>query len=92
MLVGARNKNEMQTLLKELRQIRHLPIHHEISTLSIELLTKYRLSHGLDFHDALIAATAIYFNIELYTLNIKDFIFIDGLKLYGNAKQPFDLV
>ena len=82
MLVGARNKHEMQTLLKELGRIHNLPIQAEISTLSIELLAKYHLSHGLDFHDALIAATAIYFNIELYTLNIKDFVFIERLKLY----------
>ena len=65
MLVGSRNKHEMQTLMKELGKIRCLPIRTGISTLSIELLSKYFLSHGLDFHDALIAATAIFYDIEL---------------------------
>jgi predicted nucleic acid-binding protein len=32
-------------------------------------------------NDALIAATAIYHNIELFTLNIKDYIFISNIKL-----------
>jgi len=82
MLVGARNKHEMQILTKELGQLKCLPIQSEISTNSIHLLVQYHLSHGLDFHDALIAATAIYYDIELYTLNIKDFSFITNLKLY----------
>ena len=85
MLVGSRNKHEMQTLIKEIGKIRCLPIQSGISTLSIQLLSKYFLSHGLDFHDALIAATAIFHGIELYTLNTRDFIFIDGLKLFSST-------
>ena len=82
MLIGARNKHEMQTLIKELAQLKFLPVQLEISIHSINLLIQYRLSHGLDFHDALIASTAIYHNIELFTLNVKDFKFISGLKMY----------
>jgi len=82
MLVGARNKREMQVLVQELEQLRCIPVQSEISACSIQLLIKYHLSHGLDFHDALIAATAIYYNIELFTLNIKDFVFISNIKLY----------
>ena len=82
MLVGARNKYEMQILIKELGQLQCLPVQSEISTRSIHLLMQYHLSHGLDFHDALIAATAIHYNIKLFTLNVKDFTFISGLKLY----------
>jgi len=86
MLVGARNNNEMQILINELGQIKCLPIQSEISALSIQLLTTYHLSHGLDFHDALIAATAIHHNIELFTLNVKDFSFISEIRLY----QPYE--
>lgn len=32
--------------------------------------------------DALIAATALVHNLELYTLNAKDFRFISNLQLY----------
>ena len=82
MLVGARNKFEMQILIRELGQLKILPIQPEISTYSIQLLAQYYLSHDLDFHDALIAATAIHYDLELYTLNIRDFIFIPNLNLY----------
>jgi len=82
MLVGARNKREMQILANELERLKCLPIQSEISARSIQLLVKYHLSHGLDFHDALIAATAIHYNMELFTLNVKDFLFINDIKLY----------
>jgi predicted nucleic acid-binding protein len=82
LFVGALNKRELQVLYKDISQLTILPIQSNISTMSIELLVKYCLSHNLDFHDALIAATAIFYNFELYTLNIKDFVFIPGLKLY----------
>jgi predicted nucleic acid-binding protein len=59
-----------------------LPVQSAISTAAISLLEKYCLSHGLDFHDALIAATAIYHDIELFTLNLKDFIYIPEITLY----------
>ena len=82
MLVGARNKQEMQILIKELEQLKCLPVQSEISACSIQLLIKYHLSHGLDFHDALIAATAIHHNIKLFTLNVRDFVFISEIKLF----------
>ena len=82
MIAGARNKYEMQILINELAQLQCLPIQSKISDHAIHLLVEYHLSHGLDFHDALIAATAIYYNIELLTLNIKDFSFISDIKLY----------
>ena len=81
-LVGARNKREMKILTEELEQMKCLPIQSEISARAIHLLVRYYLSHGLDFHDALIAATAIHHNIELFTLNIRDFAFILDVKLY----------
>ena len=46
----------------------------------------YSLSHKLSLPDALIAATAIESNSELYTLNLKDFRFIPQLNLYQPSK------
>jgi predicted nucleic acid-binding protein len=82
LFVGALNKRELQTLIKDTNQLTILPVLKEISSISISLLTKYNLSYGLDFHDALIAATAIYHRFELFTLNIKDFTYIPDIKLY----------
>jgi predicted nucleic acid-binding protein len=45
-------------------------------------MESYSLSHNLSLPDALIAATALVHNLELYTLNTKDFQFISNLKLY----------
>ena len=82
LFVGARDKRELQILRKEVSQLTILPIQQEISAMAINLLEKYCLSHKLDFHDALIAATSLYHNIDLFTLNVKDFIYISGINLY----------
>jgi predicted nucleic acid-binding protein len=50
--------------------------------MAVNLVKTYCLSHKLELADALIAATAIHHNVELYTLNRKDFVFIPNLKLY----------
>ena len=54
----------------------------DISTHFVNLLGKYALSHKLSVPDALIASTAISKDMPIYTLNIKDFHYIPGLKLY----------
>ena len=82
LLFGARNKKEIITIRKDLNKVTVLPIETSISVLAVELVEKYALSHKLSFPDALIASTAIIYNIELYTLNIKDFKFIDGIGLF----------
>ncbi|MDR1500379.1 MAG: type II toxin-antitoxin system VapC family toxin [Tannerellaceae bacterium] len=79
---GARNKAELNYIRKEFAKLSVLTINPDISTIGVDLVETYCLSHKLDFLDALIAATAIYHDVELYTLNKKDFIFIPGLKLY----------
>jgi tRNA(fMet)-specific endonuclease VapC len=53
-----------------------------ISTQFIELMETYSLSHKLSIPDALIASTALVHKIDLYTLNLKDFCFIEGLNLH----------
>ncbi|OAV68462.1 putative ribonuclease VapC19 [Bacteroidales bacterium Barb4] len=82
LFVGALNKRELQTLRKDVSQLIVLPIQPEILDMAIKLLEEYCLSHKLDFHDALIAATAICHKIELFTLNIRDFVFLPSVKLF----------
>jgi predicted nucleic acid-binding protein len=79
---GAKNKRELSFLRKEINTFTVLPIQPDISALAVELVAQYCLSHKLDFLDALIAATAIIHNIELYTLNTKDFTFLPDLRLF----------
>ncbi len=82
LVFGALNKKETQTIRKDIEHLILLNINDLISRKFIELMLKYSKSHGLAVPDALIAATAIVSNIKLYTLNVKDFRFIDGLNLY----------
>ncbi len=79
---GAINKVELNRIQKHLNLIHNLPIDQEISAQFIQLMARYSLSHKLAIPDALIAATALVYDISLYTLNIKDFSFIEGLNLY----------
>ena len=79
---GARNKRELQEISADLDGLTVLPILPQISEMAVGLVKTYCLSHKLEFADALIAATAIYHNAELYTLNRKDFAYIPNLKLY----------
>jgi len=82
LLFGARNKSELIALKKDIKQLNVLPITSDISSLSVQLVEKYSLSHKLSFADALIAATSTFHKIPLYTLNVKDFKFISGIELY----------
>lgn len=85
LLFGALNKNELQQLQNALRSIHIYPITPEISDRIVRLIALYCLSHKLAIPDALIAATVIEHGLSLYTLNRKDFQFIEGLQLYEPA-------
>lgn len=81
LLYGARNKKELQAIRKDLNKLTVLPIQSSISSLAVELVEKFALSHRLSLPDALIASTAIIYNVKLYTLNIKDFRFLKDVNL-----------
>ena len=83
---GAINKIELSKIRKDLNIIPTLHIDNSISQMAVSLVEQYCLSHKLDLEDALIAATSILYRIELYTLNVKDFIFIPDIKLYYTDK------
>ncbi len=82
LLFGARSKKELQAISKDLDKLVVLPINTSISTMAVKLVKDYSLSHKLSLPDAIIGATAIHHNLQLYTLNIKDFIFLDQVKLF----------
>jgi predicted nucleic acid-binding protein len=81
LLVGCRKKTEQQNLVKFLKQFQILELNEQISSKAVELLERYRLSHGLLIADSLIAATAIENNENFISKNQKDFRFIAGLIL-----------
>jgi len=79
---GAFNKSELLKIKKHLASINILSVNSDVSNQFIKLMETYSLSHKLTIPDALIASTAIVNEIDLYTLNYKDFSFIAGLNLY----------
>ena len=79
---GARDKRELLKMKKHLAGLHQIPADVEISRRCLSLLESYVLSHRLSVPDALIAATALRHNLKLYTLNLKDFRYIEGLTLY----------
>jgi len=79
---GAKDKIELQVIKKYLNNYLSLDIQSEISKMAVDFVESYCLSQKLKLPDALIAATAIYHNIELFTLNTKDFKYIPNMKLY----------
>jgi predicted nucleic acid-binding protein len=80
---GARNKIELQAIHKDMDQLVSLPIDIAISEMAVKLVKDFSLSHKLSLPDALIGATAIYYEVELYTLNIKDFKFLEEVRLFS---------
>ena len=79
---GARDKQELAKIERHLSACRCYGLNDSISALFIELMSQYSLSHKVSISDMLIAATAINHELELYTLNTKDFKIIPELKLY----------
>lgn len=88
LIIGCRNKAELRSLDKFLSRFQRVKLNEQTSTLAIDLLRRYRLSHGLLIADALIAATALLQDIPLVTKNERDYRFIAGLRLLPYPK-PF---
>jgi len=82
LIYGALNKRELKQIKKNINSLSEIIINDNINNTFIDLLEKYSLSHNLEIADAIIAATAITYNIPLFTLNKKDYRFIKELKLY----------
>ena len=78
---GALNKRELNKIKKHLQALNIVHFDTDISESAINLIERFSKSHGLQIPDAIIAATAMTSKIELFTFNLKDFKYIDGLKL-----------
>jgi tRNA(fMet)-specific endonuclease VapC len=81
-LVGAKDSKDFIRLEKDLEDYTQIPLSPEITGIFLDLFKKYTLSRRPDIADTLIAATALYYDLPLYTLNKKHFQFIPGLRLY----------
>ena len=81
LFVGCANKTEQRAVDKFIERFEILLLTKEVSETAVSLLKRYRLSHGLLIADALIAATAIEYDMAFVSKNQKDYRFINELKL-----------
>jgi predicted nucleic acid-binding protein len=84
---GALNKDELKKIKEYVEAFEIIYVNKEISQDAIALIEKYAKSNNLNLPDAFIAATSIKRNLKLFTLNLKDFKYIEGLELWNEIIQ-----
>lgn len=82
LLQGMGNKAELAQMKKKIKYYDIIHFDSHISQKSIDLIESFKLSHHLQIPDAIIGATAIVNEIELFTYNKKDFDFMPNIMLY----------
>ena len=81
LIIGCRNNNDLDSLEQFLDRFHIIRLNEKISDTAIDLLKRYRLSHGLLIADALIAATAIISDLSFVSKNQRDYRFLEDLQL-----------
>ena len=83
--IGCRNKRELTETVKFLKQYEVVHFSRSISKKTVKLIREYNLSHGLLMADAIIAATVLVSEGQLFSKNASDFVFIKNL----NVNRPY---
>lgn len=81
LIQGWESKRDVRAVHAILRELHELPCTESITTHALTLFEKYKLSHGIQFFDAVIAATAMEHDLTLVTHNTKHFSFIPKLSV-----------
>lgn len=89
LVVGCRDQRELRSLQEFLKGFKVIKVSELISEKAVELLVRYRLSHGLLLADSLIAASVLVYRLPFLSKNQKHYRFIEGLKLlsYPSARH-----
>lgn len=82
LIYGSLNKRELNQIKKDLKNLTILNIDERTCDIFLDIMGKYVLSHKLTLPDGFIAASSLANGLDPFTLNIKDYIFIEGIKLY----------
>ncbi len=80
-MAGAKDKADLRRIEKQLNNYTVIPINEGINDIFIDLFKTFNLSHRAGIPDTLIAATALYYHLPLYTLNKRHFQFVPGIEL-----------
>lgn len=85
LLYGAHDQQELQKIQKKLNSFRLLDMNQKVLNHATHLLTQYILSHRLNPPDAIIAATAVVYDLPLFTYNTKDFNYLPDVRLWDSS-------
>jgi predicted nucleic acid-binding protein len=80
LLAGARDKREQNVVDSFLTPFQLVSPTDAGAMSALNLLRQFRLSHGVDWPDCLIAASALRLGVDVYTQNIKHFAAFPGLR------------
>ena len=83
---GCLNKIEFAQIKKEMSGFISIELNEDIGNIALQLSQKYALSHKMGVVDTLIAATALVYELELRTQNVKDFHFIPNIKVSNSLE------
>lgn len=77
---GSISDSDKRRIKKSLQSLKYYSLNDDIARNAIELIDAYSNVRGLFLADAIIAATALHYDLTLITYNTKDFEFIGDLK------------
>lgn len=80
---GMRNKDELRTLQKTLKQwnVKTIYINEEVSSKALFFVEEYFLSHSMEIADSMIAATCSMYGMTLITANDKHYRVVKDLDI-----------
>ena len=89
-LAGCSTTEKRDYMLDLLGEYRLLKCNEKVSDKSMQLMKRYCIQRSgqpiLRLADCLIAAFAIYYNMELLTFNKKDFDFMQGISIHSSSR------
>jgi predicted nucleic acid-binding protein len=88
LIKGCGNKIKLAKLNRQIKSFLPLHIDTAISSVAIELIQNFHLSHNISINDAYIAATCLHFDIQLATCNTSDYHYIPNLVLAKHDVKP----
>lgn len=82
LLYGLKSRSRIIDLHKQMKAFEVIHLSESTSQTALDMVNKYGVSNSIKPADAIIAATALAFSLQLFTDNKKDFSFIKELRFY----------
>lgn len=80
------NKTEFAKIRKALNGFIQFDLNETVARAAVDIGHMFALSHHLSVADTLIAATALVYDLELRTFNLRDFKMIPGLRVSNSLE------